>query len=57
MPTPRRAATQVALAASLALSASLLTAPTAVAGPAERGSAGIGDGYFPIDGNGGINVR
>ena len=57
MPTPRRAATKVALAASVALSASLLTAPTAVAVPTAGGAPGIGDGYFPIDGNGGINVR
>lgn len=57
MPTARRVVTRAALAASLVLSGSLLTAPAAVTVPTAGGAPGIGDSYFPIDGNGGIDVR
>ena len=47
-----------AVALVSALVAGLTTAVPATAGPAllEHGSAGIGDPYFPLDGNGGIDV-
>ena len=58
MPTRRlRALSTVAVAAALALPTSLLAAPSMTAVPTPGGSAGIGDSYFPLDGNGGINVR
>ena len=52
-----RAASAAALAAALALPVSFLTAPSVTAVPTPGGSVGIGDSYFPLDGNGGINVR
>jgi aminopeptidase N len=53
----RRPAGSAAAFATLALIvAGSLFAPTATAVPAERGTAGIGDSYFPLDGNGGYNV-
>ncbi len=55
---PRRSAGLAAfLAAMLVLTVAQPMTPTAAAVPTDRGAAGIGDGYFPIDGNGGINVR
>ncbi|HEX6149004.1 MAG TPA: M1 family peptidase, partial [Nocardioides sp.] len=54
---PRRPAGVAAvLVASLILPPSFV-APAATAVPTERSSAGIGDAYFPLDGNGGYNVR
>jgi aminopeptidase N len=58
MPTPRRSAGLAAvLATSLVLPVALLTTPTVRAVPAEHGTAGMGDGYFPFDGNGGYDVK
>jgi aminopeptidase N len=57
MPSPRlRVLSTVAVVAALALPASSLAAPSMTAVPTPGGSAGIGDSYFPLDGNGGINV-
>ena len=42
-------------ATALALVAGVLAAPAATAAP-EPGAVGIGDGYFPLDGNGGLDV-
>ncbi len=52
-----RAASALAAAAALVLPVPLPTAPAATAVPTPGGSPGIGDSYFPLDGNGGINVR
>ncbi|WP_296602301.1 M1 family metallopeptidase [Nocardioides sp.] len=49
-----------AFAASAVLSTALAVPPDVVAAAtfdAPRGSVGIGDPYFPLDGNGGIDVR
>lgn len=60
MPRPRRTSSRLAALAALAL---LSTTTAAVSsGPAgaveaSPGAAGIGDGYFPKDGNGGYDVR
>ena len=52
------AATRISsLTASLALIVGgSLAAPPATAVPTEHGTAGIGDSYFPLDGNGGYEV-
>ncbi len=52
-----RAASAVAAAAALALPVSFLAAPADTVIRSPGGDAGIGDNYFPLDGNGGINVR
>ncbi|HEU5037055.1 MAG TPA: M1 family metallopeptidase [Nocardioides sp.] len=52
----RRRALALTLAAGLTAT-SLAMAPTAYSGPADAaGTPGIGDPYFPLDGNGGIDV-
>ena len=43
------------MAAAFVLAAPVALAPVAEAAPV-RGAAGIGDAYFPLDGNGGIDV-
>jgi aminopeptidase N len=43
------------MAAAFVLAAPVALAPVAQAAPV-RGAAGIGDAYFPLDGNGGIDV-
>ncbi len=50
----RRAA---ALAAAVALTVPLVSSAAVGRAEAPHGSAGIGDPYFPLDGNGGIDVR
>lgn len=54
---PTRIAARVG--AGLVLAMSLTTTPALVAAPvgAPTGSDGIGDSYFPLDGNGGYDVR
>ena len=51
---PRRLS-RVVPATALALVAGVLGAPAATAAP-EPGAVGIGDPYFPLDGNGGLDV-
>ncbi|MGI8900439.1 MAG: M1 family metallopeptidase [Nocardioides sp.] len=58
-PRSRRAALLVGLAATLVLGTVVTGAPqgAAVEEPPTRGAAGIGDSYFPLDGNTGYDVR
>lgn len=44
-------------ASSLLLAVTLVSAPGTAQAPADAGAPGIGDPYFPLDGNGGIDVR
>ncbi|QZY28108.1 M1 family metallopeptidase [Nocardioides coralli] len=54
---PRRSPRHLpSLVLVLSLSVALSGAPARGLAP-DRGSAGIGDSYFPVDGNGGIDVR
>lgn len=63
MRTPSRLTTRVLSATTVLALSSTLVAGTAEAGPAgagakpQKGAAGIGDRYFPRDGNGGIDVE
>ena len=52
----RRRSTGAAVALALVLGASTLTAAAEDISAPTPGSAGIGDSYFPLDGNGGIDV-
>ncbi|WP_395658328.1 M1 family metallopeptidase [Nocardioides sp.] len=58
-PVLRPGTAVAALVAAGVLATSTLVATSTAAGdePAPHGAAGIGDAYFPLDGNGGIDVR
>ncbi len=53
---PRGRVTPTRPLAALLLALTVLAAPTSTAAVPEPGSDGIGDDYFPLDGNGGIDV-
>ena len=58
VPSPRRVSLGAGLAAvALLLGPAVPGAPAAPVAEDRPGSAGIGDPYFPLDGNGGIDVR